>query len=140
MPTENTGYIQFGVAPDKMSLDIPDVVVEFAHATVPQVEYTPNAENEIISQELGRERVDADTLPLGTLDAEMWWAIGRWLRENGPRFWMRYFDHNVGEWTVAEYYCTARQCTPVVYEGGKPAQYTDCVLSLLDAGGSYAGA
>lgn len=133
------GYIYIGLAANNLPLCVPYPHAAPFGTTLPLV-LQKNAKGEFVGQIVGRASVHL-SLSWEAMDCETWWELGRWFDENGPVFYCRYFDYNIGAWRIRLCYAEGMTTEPVRPAGknnttdyGKPQYLKNCALEIQDMG------
>lgn len=133
---QDNAFMLFGKDPKNLTLEVPYPTINSAvFEKQAQYEFTTTASNRVVAQKKGRA---TETQGVGWtfIKPEPWWAINRWLEENGPFFYCKYFSFATGEWLIRRFYCTGSTGEPVNVdvETMVPQHIQNAKLYLLDAG------
>lgn len=119
-----------------------DFPLEVPHPTIGNAEFEAkfnlatetNANGAVVGQLRGAMR-ETQQVGWSAIEAQTWWRLCRWVRSYGPFFYLKYFNHCLGEWIIGRFYTEGFSCEPILMdENGDPTYYTNAVMTLIGTG------
>ena len=103
-------------------------------AATTAVDAARNANNKVVGQKIGRDNYKIDNLEWPHLDADTWSSM---LQEFDRNFFstVEFWDVVNNKWRTLTMYCGDRTADVFkIDDEGKPLEYINCKMNLIDAG------